>query len=67
VVQSFIPNTLPRSDHGDCEYYCYTILTMFKLWCIGNDLKSDTESWDKSFTSHEFTKDQSEKMKYINV
>ena len=38
-VPNFIPNTLPRPDHGDREYYCCTMLTFFKPWRTYTDLK----------------------------
>jgi hypothetical protein len=67
VVPTFLPNTLPRSDRGDREYYCCTMLTFFKPWRTGDDLRSKFDSWDKSFVAHEFTKRQIEVMKYFNV
>jgi hypothetical protein len=67
IVPNFIPNTLPRADRGDREYYCCTMLTFFKPWRSGKDLKKKLESWDKSFMTHEFTKRQLEIMKYFNV
>jgi hypothetical protein len=30
-LSNFIPNTLPRPDCGDREYYCYTMLTFSNL------------------------------------
>jgi hypothetical protein len=56
VVPNFIPNTLPRSDRGDREYYCCTMLTLFKPWRVGLDLKKRLDSWDKTFVGHEFSK-----------
>src|ERR1700674_2735908 len=67
VVPNFLPNTLPRSDRGDREYYCCTMLTLFKPWRSGKDLKSSEESWDEGFVTHEFTKRQMEIMKYFNL
>jgi hypothetical protein len=67
VVPNFLPNTLPRSDRGDREYYCCTMLTLFKPWRSGKDLKMMSESWDKAFMTHEFTKRQREIMNYFNV
>jgi hypothetical protein len=31
-VPNFVGGALPRSDCGDREYYCSTMLTFFKLW-----------------------------------
>jgi len=67
VVPNFLPNTLPRSDRGDREYYCCTMLTLFKPWRTGKDLKLKEQSWDKCFVAHKFTKRQVEIMKYFNV
>ncbi|KIM77367.1 hypothetical protein PILCRDRAFT_56408, partial [Piloderma croceum F 1598] len=67
IVPNFLPNTLPRSDRGDREYYCCTMLTFFKPWRSGKDLKSSEESWDKAFVAHEFNKRQMEIMKYFNL
>jgi hypothetical protein len=39
VVPNFIGGTLPRCDQGDHEYYCSTMLTLFKPWRTGHDLK----------------------------
>ena len=67
IVPNFLPSTLPRSDRGDREYYCSTMLTLFKPWRSGFDLKNKLETWDKSFTSHEFAKRHLDVMKYFNV
>src|ERR1700683_3908686 len=67
VVPNFLPNTLPRSDRGDREYYCCTMLTLFKPWRDGKDLKGKDDSWDKSFVAHKFTGWQMEIMKYFDV
>jgi hypothetical protein len=53
VVPNFVGGSLPRRDRGDREYYCTTMLTMFKPWRSGNDLKDEVESWDEAFTDHE--------------
>ena len=43
------------------------MLTLFKPWRHGKDLKSEGDSWDKSFVAHSFTKRQMEIMKYFNI
>ncbi|KAF8576813.1 hypothetical protein K439DRAFT_1649214 [Ramaria rubella] len=55
LVPSFVGGVLPRSDKGDHEYYCATMLTLFKPWHTGFDLKKDWETWTEAFTSHTFT------------
>ena len=55
VVPNFIGGSLPRCDRGDREYYCATMLTLFKPWRSGEDLKSTEYSWDDTFNDHTFT------------
>ena len=66
-VPNFIGGAIPRSDCGDREYYCLTMLTFFKPWRTGKDLKSEDQSWDDAFTSQMFNTRQLEVMKYFNV
>src|ERR1700683_334755 len=54
-------------DQGDREYYCHTMLTLFKPWRTGKDLKYEIQTWDESFLKYEFSKRQLEIMKYFNV
>ena len=57
-VLNFIGGPLPRRDQGDFEYYCCTMLTLFKPWRKNQDLKDVRESWAEAFASYEFeTKD----------
>jgi hypothetical protein len=67
IVPNFLPNVLPRSDHGDHKYYCCTMLTLFTPWRTGKDLKTDIESWDKSFVEYKFSKRQAEIMNFFNI
>jgi hypothetical protein len=66
-VPNFIGGTLPRSDQGDREYYCSTMLTLFKPWRSGQDLKTGTQTWDESFLSHQFTAHQNQLMLNFNL
>ena len=43
------------------------MLTMFKPWRSGNDLKDEVESWDEAFTDHEFTQREIEIMNHFNL
>jgi len=54
VVPNFVGGALPRADQGDREYYCMTMLTLFKPWRQGNDLKDANENWDSAFVNHNF-------------
>ena len=66
-VPNFIGNTLPRRDQGDREYYSSTMLTLFKPWRSGLDLRTNINSWDETFASHEFSTRQLELMKNMNI
>ena len=37
--KNFIGGLLPRCDEGDFEYYCHTMLALFKPWRSSQDLK----------------------------
>ena len=66
-VPNFVGGAIPRSDCGDREYYCSTMLTFFKPWRTGKDLKLEDQSWDDAFNTNVFNTRQSEIMKYFNV
>jgi hypothetical protein len=65
LVPNFAGGSLPRCDRGDREYYCTTMLTLFKPWRHGKNLKEDDQSWDEAFTNYKFTPHQTELMKYV--
>jgi hypothetical protein len=48
IVPNLLGGSLPRCDQGDCEYYCLTMLTFFKPWQFGTDLKTEHETWEKN-------------------
>jgi hypothetical protein len=66
-VPNFIGGAVPRSDRGDREYYCSTMLAFFRPWRTGKDLKYETQSWDEAFNKYQFTLQQQKIMKYFNV
>ena len=66
-VPNFVGGAIPRSDYGDREYYCSTMLAFFKPWRTGKDLKSEDQIWDDAFTTHKFNTRQLEIMNYFNV
>ena len=66
-VPNFVGGAIPRSDCGDREYYCSTMLTFFKPRRTGKDLKLEDQSWDDAFETFVFNTRQLEKMKYFNV
>src|SRR5258705_10469363 len=67
LVPNFAGGSLPRCDRGDREYYCTTMLTLFKPWRHGKNLKEDDQSWDEAFTNYKFTPRQAELMKFFNI
>jgi hypothetical protein len=67
VVPNFIGGTLPRCDQGDHEYYCSTMLTLFKPWRTGYDLKSADETWEHAFDNYNFSDRQMNLMKNFNL
>lgn len=66
-VPNFIGGPLPRSDRGDREYYCSSMLALFKPWRVGTDLKNDNQSWDDGFNQYKFSDRQTTLMKYFNL
>ena len=67
IVPNFVGGSLPRCDRGDGEYYCATMLTLFKPWRSGKDLKNQDYSWDETFNLYEFTDQQKQYMKNFNI
>ena len=43
-VPNFVGGAMLRSDRGDIEYHCSTMLTLFKSWQTGKDLKLEDQS-----------------------
>ena len=67
-VPSFVGASLPRCDQGDREYYCCSMLTIFKPWRSGLDLRrSQTVTWDEEFTNHVFSDSEIAIMKNLNI
>jgi hypothetical protein len=54
-IPNFIGATLPRKDQGDRNYYCLTMLALFKPWRKGTDLKSNKSTWHEAFERHPFS------------
>ena len=66
-IPNFIGESLPRSDQGDREFYCSTMLTLFRPWRSGLDLKREGNTWDDAFTLYEFSPRQLILMKNMNL
>jgi hypothetical protein len=67
LVPNFIGPLLPRAGHGDCEYYCMVMLTLFKPHRSPLDLKKPDQTWYEAFEEHEFTPRQLELLKNFNL
>ncbi|KAF8897114.1 hypothetical protein CPB84DRAFT_1650027, partial [Gymnopilus junonius] len=65
-VPNFLGATLPRCDQGDREYYCCAMLTLFKPWRTGKELKQ-CETWDQTFASQFFSERQLQLMNNFNI
>ena len=66
-VVNFIGKNLPRRDQGDREFYCLTMLALFKPWRCGLDLKPKHKSWDETFNEHTFTPRQEQLMSNFHI
>jgi len=67
LVPNFVGGGLPRCDQGDREYYCSTMLSFFKPWRNGKDLKLEDESWDEAFSGYSFSARQLDLMNNFNI
>ena len=67
TVPNLIGPPLPRRDQGDREYYCSTMLTFFKPWRTGNDLKALNTTWDEEFSKYKFTAQQNQFIQNFNI
>ena len=55
-IPNFIGATLPRKDQGDRNYYCLTMLALFKPWRKASHLKCNASiSWHEAFEQHSFS------------
>ena len=66
-IPNFVGQTLPRCDQGDREYYCSVMLTIFKPWRTGLDLKNGENSWDETFLSYNFLPRHNDLMRNMNI
>ncbi len=54
-VPNFIGGALPRRDKGDAEIYAAAMLTVFKPWRNGMDLKPELQNWSEALHNHKFS------------
>ena len=64
LVPNFVGGPIPRRDGGGSrEEYCLTMLTLFKPWRSGNDLRPNKDTlWHDAFSSYTFTARQEQVM-----
>ncbi|EEB88754.1 hypothetical protein MPER_13236 [Moniliophthora perniciosa FA553] len=61
-VVNFVGANIPRRDKGDYDYYCCTMLSLFKPWRKGTDLMEGYNSWAEAFNAFAFTPRQKQMM-----
>ncbi|KAI0056168.1 hypothetical protein BV25DRAFT_1762834, partial [Artomyces pyxidatus] len=66
-VPCFVGGLLPRRDQGNFEDYCMTMLTLFKPWRSGTDLKQPHQTWEDTFNEYDFTYRQRELMDFFQI
>ncbi|KAJ7085893.1 hypothetical protein C8R44DRAFT_543779, partial [Mycena epipterygia] len=67
MVPNFVGGSLPRVDQGDREFYCCTMMTLFKPWRSGKDLKNELDNWHEAFTDNKFNEKALKLMRNFNV
>lgn len=67
LVPDLVGGSLPRPDTGDPDYHAATMLTLFKPWRNGRDLKSDADTWENAYKVYVPTERQTEILKNMNV
>ncbi|KAJ7088935.1 hypothetical protein C8R44DRAFT_649148, partial [Mycena epipterygia] len=67
MVPNFVGGYFPRVDQGDREFYCCTMLTLFKPWRSGTQLKNGVDNWHETFTDHKFNTKALKLMRNFNV
>ncbi|KAJ7828416.1 hypothetical protein B0H13DRAFT_2437799, partial [Mycena leptocephala] len=67
IIPNFIGGAVPRADKGDREYYCMTIMTLFKPWRTPADLKDNESTWDQIFHEYTFTDRQTDLIHNFNI
>ncbi|KAJ7163699.1 hypothetical protein C8R46DRAFT_901899, partial [Mycena filopes] len=67
MIPNFLGGAIPRADKGNREYYCMTIMTLFKPWRTPSDLKDVFSTWDQTFLDHTFTSRQVQLISNFNI
>ena len=67
TIPNFVGSPLPRCDQGDKENYYCVMLTLFKPWRTGGDLKLDGQTWNDAYDAYEFCDRHKKIMKNLNL
>ncbi|RPD67656.1 hypothetical protein L226DRAFT_474580, partial [Lentinus tigrinus ALCF2SS1-7] len=68
LVPNFIGGPLPRKDAGSREEYCMTMLTLFRPWRTGKDLRpGENVMWSEVYDNYNFTERQRSIMKFFHI
>ncbi|KAI0371861.1 hypothetical protein BV20DRAFT_1051451 [Pilatotrama ljubarskyi] len=70
--EAYVPNSIggsmPWWDTGNREQYCLTMLTLFKPWRSGRNLRPHADMlWDDVFRECQFTPRQQDIIKYFHI
>lgn len=66
-VPCFVGGLLPRRDVGNQEDYSLAMLTLFRPWRSGEELKAVDQTWEAAFSSHVFTDRQKQLMDFFQI
>ena len=67
-VPNFVGGVIPRRDTGSREEYCVAMLTLFKPWRSGKDLRKDENTlWDEEFEHYSFIQRHQDIMKFFHI
>ena len=66
-IPDFIGGSLPCIDKAENDFYWCTMLTFFKPWRNGSDLKNHDDSWKHTFSEYKFSDEQKRIMKFFNI
>lgn len=66
-VPMFLGGLLPSRNKGDREEYCITMLSLFKPFRMGLDLKGSKITWAEKFEHHQLDEEAKEEKKFFNT
>ncbi|KZV64111.1 hypothetical protein PENSPDRAFT_547583, partial [Peniophora sp. CONT] len=66
-IPLFVGGLLPRQDQGNLEDFYIAMLTLYKPWRTGADLKSKESSWVDAYDGHIFEERYIDIQKFCNI